>query len=399
MAISKTTYSFFVPQDIKNIFDEAIQVGLNEREDREKIFYELDEIKQRMAKWLIDFEKDKKEFERIRERNNILIKKTEQYAQAFAEGGEKSNTGKTYRQFVASMYNNKSYQDLEIVYANKQKATLKTLNDAYNKAAKKLTKTFLIGYTLWEAFRTLVVGQDIKFSILYKNDMKLYEAENITILELIKRGKFKLEYDEKKGGLSYKIGLIGIEKLKKEEMPDLNKLNDQQSRRFTNAVFYNQLLNRFGPLYHRWVVYEVYLRFKTFEDFPLYRGVTDAWFNPDKYEKTFQWLKGEFDEADADWASGRKIGDYLNIQAKDLSSGNAHLSAIQSLPTDIKKLVESYDINKPNLIPALKDLLTEDMNKGTVHIDKATKEMNEDAQKKIDELFEPLLTIKNVSEG
>lgn len=392
---NSTTYDFFVPSDLKEIFNEAINVGIEEPKDKNNILAEMDKIIEQMELWYKEFEKDREEFERIRERNNILIKKTAQYEKFIS-----SETNKTYRQFVAMMYGKKEYQDIEVIHKNKRRSSLSQLNKDYHRAGKRLTKTFLKGYVLWESFRSLAVGQTINFSILYKNSGKLYEAESITILDLIKRGKFKLELEETKTGLSYKIGLLGLQALTKEKMPDISKELEEEDRKYTNAVFYNQLVEKYGAMYHKWVVYEVYVRFKTFRDFPLNTGVTERWFNPE-YDKFFNWLYNEFNEASADWANGRKVGDYLNLQMKDLTGQGAHLSAIQTLPKDIKKLIDSYKTSTSgeDFVNSLKFLLTEDVNKKTVHLDEKTKKMNEDAQKYLDDLLKPITSISGVTES
>ena len=56
-----------------------------------------------------------------------------------------------------------------------------------------------------------------------------------------------------------------------------------------------------------------------------------------------KWMRRAVLENKKDYSSGRVVGDQGLIQAKNITNASAQLSALQSLPTDIYKLINEYD--------------------------------------------------------
>ena len=313
----------------------------------EQLFGKLSVIINQMERWYNDFNNKRELFEKRRYLNYRLVSRQSELARAVEDVKGRE---------VSSYFKNKSIN----------------LSKEYEKYKQDLLKSFLQGFALWEAFRSYATGQSINYSILYKENKILYEARAITLEELLNRGNFSLSNRlNSKGEMTYSIVLSALDP------------SSEREEIFAGTTFYNQLLNKYRKyIKNEGAIYETYEEIRqNFRDFPVERGVTEKWFSYPKMNKT---LIRKMMDNDLDWSSGRRAGDQGLTQNKNISKNAAQLSAIQTLPKDISELINVFKSGtKQELLNTLIRLLTEDVNKSTVHLSGKTEELNELAKQEI----------------
>ena len=405
--ITKTTRVKIKPFTTEQLV-KIIKGKIEKTEGIEKIEKDYDGIISKLNTWTREYKDHVKKFLEVRNSNEEYMRTLQKFKDLRRT---KDGTERTDAQIFSIMVN-RSENGLKELKLLQRKRN-------YDKASKLVLKDLLDGYYLWEKLRLFFTGQSIVFNIAYhagknaKWGEGVYEASKIKVEDLLSRGTFSLQYSAK-GRNNF---VIAIDALKYDSHD--NSLNTQKIQSLMNQeknnnnnsiprdIFYQQLLFEYDGIkedgkrfikdiknhkYPAWVTYEVYIHFQNdedFPDFPLSKGVSNAWFDRQKYKNTAKWLDKLYSDVYNDKTSGRVIGDYLNIQAKDISRNSAHLSAIATLSRDIDIFLDTIKMEDKNKRKEkLKDLFT--LNSNPEKLDTLTKNINESAQDYLENMIEIL---------
>ena len=338
--------------------------------DPSNIWHEMAIIVAQMEKWLVDIKKTKDHFEMVSRRNNRIARN--------ALGLD------------ASAYRIKGYFS-----QNGIKDTDEALE--YVDAQRDLLQEYLTGYKLWEAFRSYATGQSLKYSIMYRDQGKLYEAQ-VSFADFLKYSNFRLS-----GNLKQEIenGLITKEKFNYAiSIAGFNKGDEKYEDAKQVGKFYGQLVDiiknhlkmekaNYGQ------IYETYIEIKNdWKSFPIEEGLTTPyvghWLTDRRLSVLEQMVKANM----SDKSSGRTVGDQGLTQAKNIAQNEAKLGAVRTLISDIQAVVDGYmNVSKQtNSIRSLGDLLINkltvgNIKSGNVSLSDATLSLNSAAQLSIMQNF------------
>ena len=334
--------------------EENIEYNLKNNQELNNVILELNSIIHTMEVWSKEHKIKQQKFERRRKLNYAYVARQINVSKA---------TGKDIRNYIQQKQKN-----------SQEEVKLSPIFKEYNKLKQELLESYLIGFRLWFSARNYLTKQSIDYTILYstKNNgtSKLYEAKNIKLEQFLSRANLSLDYNIKEGKEpEYRIAIISM-------------LQDDDEV-FKNEIFYSQLLGKFSnKVKNRGAIQELYLQVMQFNRFPQDRILSEKWFKDNR-----TWMLRQLKNRDADWSSGRAVGDIGLTQAKNISANPAHLSAIKTLPQDIESFCNAYRNRNVN---DLIKLLTVDPNKENIHLDKFTKQLNKEAQNNIKELLKAL---------
>ncbi len=365
-------------KDTAQILHEATEYAESRGDlDATNIWYEMAIIIAKMEAWLIDIDAKKNNFENISRRNNS-------FAIASIREKEKDENYEVSAYRIKGFFQSKNMKETEMARE-------------YSDAQNELLKSYLEGYKLWEAFRSYATGQSLKYSIMYKDKGKLYEAE-VSFEEFLKYSDFQLsgnlkrEFENdtlKKEKFNYAISIKGFNK-REEKYQDIKEV----------GKFYYQLVDiiknhlkmedtNYGQ------IYETYIEIKNdWKQFPLEEGLTVPYVGYWLTDRRLSVLEQMVKANKTDKSSGRKIGDQGLVQAKNIAQNEAKLGAVRTLISDIQTIVNEYmRVSKQsssikglgNLL--IKQLTIGNIKSGNVSLSDATISLNSAAQLSIMQKF------------
>lgn len=341
---------------VNDLYDKSIDM-LADETLRSNIFKDIQTVIDAMKLWLKEFELKKEIFEKQRYINNIYAMQV-------------MNKKRIERYDVTKLYND---SQKSVKMTKSQKSTLEQYKTYYETHLQDLKASFLKGYKLWFTLRQILTQQQILYSVLYTGETtgNVCEAE-MSLDEFLKRANFNLKYDvsDATKALSYKMTFDSL----KDPLANI-KENSKTTEEFSNP-FYDFLLKKYGgkaingQVIDRGAIYETYLEVK--QSFGKLKDGSDftdkldyqQWWRAANTRSNFKYFKAGGKEKESylkaheimskwmnrtvlenkkDYSSGRVIGDQGLIQAKNITNASAQLSALQSLPTDIYKLINEYD--------------------------------------------------------
>ena len=326
---------------LKEATDYAEQTGVL---DSTNVWNEMAIIVAKMEQWLVDIKVKKANFEKISRENN---------AYARQQLGEDASA---YQ--IKGFFAKKTMRDTDMARS-------------YVDAQNALLQAYLEGYKLWEAFRSYATGQSLKYTIMYKDQGKLYEAE-VSFADFLKFSNFRLSGNLKQ--------VVENDKVVKEKfnyaisISDFNKGTEKYQNVKEVGIFYNQLVDiiknhlkmtdtNYGQ------IYETYIEIKNdWKNFPIEKGLTVPYVGHWLTERRLSVIQQMVRANMKDKTSGRTAGDQGLFQAKNIAQNEAKLGAVRTLISDIQAIVDGYESTKKQSgdIRSLGELLKKYLTVGNV---------------------------------